>query len=124
MAEIDIDSLSEVELVALTERIVERLRLLYQRRTSAALRALKIGSRVMFEAPDGTLISGIVTRHNRKTVTVHTDNDRRWNISPEFIMITDEDVSALVEREMPFLKLSDEDYKAWVTANVLPFVKK
>ncbi len=124
MAEIDIDGLSEAELVALSDRIAERLRILHQRRTSAALRSLKIGSRVMFEGPGGTLISGIITRHNRKTVTVHTDNDRRWNVSPELIMVTDDDVSALVEREMPFLKVSDEDYKAWVTANVLPFVKK
>lgn len=124
MAEIDIDDLSEDELVALNERIVERLRVLHRRRTSAALRSFKIGSRVMFEGPDGTLITGIITRHNRKTVTVHTENDSRWNVSPEFIVVTDEDIGALVEREMPFLKLNDAEYAAWMTANVLPFVKK
>lgn len=124
MAEIDIDGLSEDELVALNERIVERLMLLHRQRTSAALREIRIGSWVVFEGPDGTLITGIVTRHNRKTVTVHTDNDRRWNVSPEFIMVTDADVSALVEREMPFLKLNDAEYADYIAAHVPGYVKK
>lgn len=82
MAEIDIDGLSEDELVALNVRIVERLRFLHQQKTTSALQDIKIGTGVIFEGPGGEIIRGIVIRRNRKTVTVHTDNDRRWNVSP------------------------------------------
>lgn len=70
------------------------------------------------------MIKGIVIRRNRKTVTVHADNDRQWNVSPQLLKLTDEDIGALVEREMPFLKLSDKEYKDYIAANVLPFVKR
>ncbi len=72
----------------------------------------------MFEGPDNTLISGIVIRRNRKTVSIHSDDGRQWNVSPQLILITQDDIRAQVEREMPFLTLNDEDYAAWIRANV------
>ena len=124
MAEIDIDGLSEDELVALNARIVERLRFLHQQKTTSALQEIKIGSGVMFEGPDGAMIQGIVIRRNRKTVTVHADNDRQWNVSPQLLKPSGEDLQTLVEREMPFLKLNDKEFADYIAANVLPFVKK
>lgn len=102
MIGIDIDGLSEDELVALNARIVERLRFLHQQKTTSALQEIKIGSGVMFEGPDGAMIQGIVIRRNRKTVTVHADNDRQWNVSPQLLKPSGEDLQTLVEREMPF----------------------
>ncbi|NEI67872.1 hypothetical protein GR243_40200, partial [Rhizobium leguminosarum] len=67
MTNIDIDRLDEAELLALNERIVERLHLLHRQKTDQALQQIKIGSAVMFEAPDGRTITGIVIRRNRKT---------------------------------------------------------
>jgi hypothetical protein len=121
---IDIDGLSEDELVALNARIVERLRFLHQQKTTSALQEIKIGSGVMFEGPDGAMIKGIVIRRNRKTVTVHANNDRQWNVSPQLLKPSGEDLQTLVEREMPFLKLNDKEFADYIAANVLPFVKK
>jgi hypothetical protein len=122
---IDIDGLSEDELVALNARIVERLRFLHQQKTTSALQEIKIGSGVMFEGPDGRVIKGIVVRKNRKTVTVHcTVDERQWNVSPSLLKPSGEDLQTLVEREMPFLKLNDKEFADYIAANVLPFVKK
>jgi hypothetical protein len=57
---IDIDTLTEAELIDLNNRIVERLRFLNQMRAHAQM----------------------LTRYNRKTVTVVTDSGERWNVAP------------------------------------------
>ncbi len=49
---IDINSLTEAELVALNHRIVERLRFLHQARAHARMLEFRIGDRVSFE-PEG-----------------------------------------------------------------------
>lgn len=88
MRQIDIDSLDEAALVELNARIVERLQLLHHRRTTAALQGVRVGSRVTFEGPGGVEIRGIVIRRNKKTVTVHTDDERQWNVSPTLLKLT------------------------------------
>ncbi|WFS25446.1 hypothetical protein [Rhizobium rhododendri] len=87
MTDIDIHTLDEAELLALNERIVERLHLLHRQKTDQALRQIKIGSAVMFEATDGKTITGIVIRRNRKTVTIHTDDEKHWNVSPTLVRL-------------------------------------
>ena len=86
--EIDIDSLDEATLMELNARIVERLQLLQQQRTAAALQEIKIGSGVMFEGPGGEMIRGFVIRRNRKTVTVHAGDERQWTVSPSLLTLT------------------------------------
>ena len=82
---IDIDRLTEAELIDLNNRIVERLRFLGQMRAHARMLEFKIGDRVSFQ-PDGRRsVVGILTRYNRKTVTVITDDGRRWNVSPALL---------------------------------------
>lgn len=88
MTEIDIDSLDEAMLMALNRRIVERLQFLQQQRNEVALQDIRIGSGVMFEGPDGAEVRGFVIRRNRKTVTVHTDDDKQWNVSPSLLSLT------------------------------------
>ena len=79
---IDIDELSEAELIDLNHRIVERLRFLSQMRAHSQMLDFKIGERVTFH-PDGyPLLVGIVARYNRKSVTVITDAGQRWNVAP------------------------------------------
>jgi len=83
--EIDIDRLSEAELVNLNRRIVERLRLLQQMRAHAQMLEFKVGDRVRFQ-PDGREpITGVLTRYNRRTVTVIADDGRQWNVAPGFL---------------------------------------
>jgi hypothetical protein len=82
---IDIDKLTEAELIDLNHRIVERLRFLQQMKAHAKMLEFKIGDRVTFLAEGGGVIEGMLTRYNRKTVTVITDDGRQWNVSPAFL---------------------------------------
>jgi hypothetical protein len=82
---IDIDKLTEAELVDLNNRIVERLRFLNHMRAHAQMLEFKIGDRVSFQ-PDGHPAAvGMLTRYNKKTVTVVTDSGRRWNVAPSLL---------------------------------------
>jgi len=79
---IDIDRLSEAELVDLNRRIVERLRFLQQIRAHATMLQFSLGNRVAFDTADGRVIVGTLMRYNKKSVTVITDDSERWNVSP------------------------------------------
>ena len=82
---IDIDKLTEAELVDLNNRIVERLRFLSQMHAHAEMLEFKIGDRVAFQPAGRGEVTGMLTRYNRKTVTVITDDGQRWNVAPRFI---------------------------------------
>ena len=79
---IDIDKLSEAELIDLNHRIVERLRFMGQMRAHMSMLEFSIGDRVTFYSDRMETVSGVITRYNKKTVTVITDDGRRWNVSP------------------------------------------
>lgn len=82
---IDIDKLTEVELVDLNNRIVQRLRFLHQMRSHAQMLEFSIGDRVEFQ-PDGhPPVVGMLARYNKKTVTVVTPSGQRWNVAPRFL---------------------------------------
>jgi hypothetical protein len=83
--EIDIDKLTEAELIDLNNRIVERLRLLHQMRAHAQMLQFKIGDRVSFQAEGRAVVEAMLTRYNRKTVTVITDSGERWNVVPRLL---------------------------------------
>jgi hypothetical protein len=86
---IDIDKLSEAELIDLNHRVVERLRFLSQMRAHSQMLDFGIGERVTFH-PDGhQVLVGIVTRYNRKTVTVITDAGQHWNVAPRLLRKAD-----------------------------------
>lgn len=82
--DIDLDKLSEAELTALNRRVVERLRLLRQVRAQASMSRFNIGDRVSFQA-DTRMIVGTLIRHNKKSVTVQTDDGGQWRVSPGFL---------------------------------------
>ena len=82
---IDIDRRTEAELRDLNHRIVARLRLMGQVRAHQAMLEFRIGDRVCFH-PDGRgPIEGMLTRYNRKTVTVITDAGEQWNVAPALL---------------------------------------
>jgi hypothetical protein len=84
---IDIDKLTEAELIDLNNRIVARLKFLGEMRAHAQMLDFRIGERVSFQ-PDGhALLSGILTKYNRKSVTVITDEGQHWNVAPVFLCI-------------------------------------
>jgi hypothetical protein len=79
---IDIDKLSEEELIDLNHRIVERLRFLNQMRAHSKMLDFKIGDRVTFQPEGRPAVVGMLTRYNKKTVTVITDSGQHWNVAP------------------------------------------
>ena len=83
--QIDIDKLTEAELVDLNHRIVQRLRMLSQMHAHVEMLEYKIGDRVAFRPAGRGEVVGMLTRYNRKTVTVITDDGQRWNVSPTLI---------------------------------------
>jgi len=90
---IDIDRLTEAELVDLNNRIVERLRFLHQARAHSAMLEFRIGDRVTFQ-PDGRpAVVGMLTKYNRKSVTVVTDQGEKWNVAPAFLRRYEVDVT-------------------------------
>jgi len=82
---IDIDKLTEEELVDLNNRIVERLRFLHQARSHKRMLDFKIGDRVSFQPEGRSMLIGVLTRYNRKTVTVITEAGERWNVAPHLL---------------------------------------
>jgi hypothetical protein len=82
---IDIDTLTEPELIDLNHRIVARLRVLRDLRAHAGMLEFRIGDRVTFQPPGHRRLEGVLTRYNRKTVTVLTDDGGRWNVSSDFL---------------------------------------
>jgi hypothetical protein len=79
---IDIDKLTESELIDLNNRIVQRLRFLQQMRAHSAMLEFSVGERVCFHPEGRDVIYGVLTRYNKKTVTVITESGEHWNVSP------------------------------------------
>ncbi len=95
MSALGIDLLTPDELVALNHRIVERLKFLDSMKAHQMMMKFNIGTRVSFETNDGREL-GVLTKFNRKTVTVQTDSGRRWNVSPLLISkVTDVEIEKI-----------------------------
>jgi hypothetical protein len=63
----------------------------------------KIGDRVSFHPEGRPAVVGMLTRYNRRTVTVITDSGQRWNVAPALVRRVDtsggtEDLAANVIR--------------------------
>ena len=82
---IDIDKLTQAELVDLNNPIVERLRFLRHLRAHAEMLEFRIGDRVEFHPGGRPPVVGMLTRYNKKTVTVITDTGERWNVDPHLL---------------------------------------
>ena len=79
---IDIDGLTEAELIDLNNRVVERLKFLNHMRAHAQMLEFRIGDRVSFQPEGRPLQFGMLTRYNKKTVTVITESGEQWNVAP------------------------------------------
>ncbi|CNI60935.1 hypothetical protein [Yersinia pekkanenii] len=96
---ISIDNLTEAELTALHNRIVDRLKELQREKALSAMSELRIGDVVRFQS-EQSVVAGIVIRLNKKSVTVHSAGNNRWNVSPELL--------TLVRRPEELADLEDE----------------
>ena len=82
---IDIDKLTEAELIDLNHRVVARLNFLQQMRSHAHMLDFSIGQRVSFQPEGQPLLTGIIAKYNRKTVTVIAENGQTWRVAPVFL---------------------------------------
>ena len=99
MSHLNIDSLSEEELIELNHKIVARLRFLNQMRSHSAMLHFRIGERVKFSPSGRPDVIGILTRYNKKTVTVITDSGEHWNVAPGLLSKVEPAQSGSVRRE-------------------------
>jgi hypothetical protein len=91
---IDIDGLTEAELIDLNHRIVERLKFLNHMRAHTQMLEFRIGDRVSFQPEGRSVQVGMLTRYNKKTVTVITEGGERWNVAPSLLRRIDSTQSA------------------------------
>ncbi|MGH8146329.1 MAG: hypothetical protein ACREPY_08355 [Rhodanobacteraceae bacterium] len=82
---IDIDQLTEAELIDLNHRIVERLRFIRQARAHVSMLRFSIGDRVEFTPDTRGPVRGVLARYNKKTVPIVSDDGQRWNVAPSLL---------------------------------------
>jgi hypothetical protein len=82
---LDIDQLGESELIELNHRIVARLRFLREIRAHSSMLEFRIGERVKFHPEGCTPVTGVITRYNKKTVSILTEDGHRWTVAPELL---------------------------------------
>ena len=78
--DIEIENLSLKELVELHDRIASRIWKLQRTKLSEKLGEFQIGDKVSFQN-EGKIITGIVIRVNRKSLSVRTQ-ENCWYINP------------------------------------------
>lgn len=79
---IDIDKLTESELIDLNNRVVERLRFMQHARAHATMLRFSIGDRVTFEPDMRGPVFAVIVRYNKKSVSVLADDGQRWTVAP------------------------------------------
>ena len=82
---IDIDKLTEDELIELNHRIVERLKFLESIHAHHEMMRFSPGERVSFKPCGRDRQIGTLVKFNQKTVTVITESGQKWNISPRLL---------------------------------------
>ena len=98
---IDLDHLTADELMALNQRIIERLKMLESVHAHKSMMQLHPGARVSFDSPQGDRVLGTIMKFNRKTVTVVTDSGQRWNVSPHLLSaIKDSSAGSVIDGQL------------------------
>ncbi len=86
MARLDIDGLTEDELIELNQKVVARLRFLREMRSHVQMLDFRIGERIRFRPEGQPEIFGFITRYNKKSVTIIADNGSHWRVHPSFLL--------------------------------------
>ena len=80
-----LDEFTEDELIHLDRLIVERLRLMHQVKAHRAMTQFRVGQRVQFGSSSGRVVTGILAKYNRKSVTVVTEQGESWTVAPTLL---------------------------------------
>jgi len=84
---INIDTLNESELIDLNNRIVQRLRFLREARAHQQMMEFSVGDQVSFQPAGGEPLVGVITRYNKKTVSIVTEQGQHWNVPPALLRL-------------------------------------
>jgi len=76
--------LEEQELRHLNQVVVERLKLFSKSRSLDAMRKFNVGDQVSFDY-EGTIVEGQVVSLNQKSVSIITQDNIRWRVSPHLL---------------------------------------
>ena len=82
---IEINSLTEKELIDLNHRVIERLKFLESMRAHVEMMEFNVGDKVCFHSSGRDKTVGILVKYNKKTVTVLTEDGQKWNVSPHLL---------------------------------------
>ena len=82
---VDIDKLTYEELIELNHKVVERLKFLEHMKAHASMMDFRIGEEVTFKPPNSERTSGIISKFNRKTVTIITKDGHSWKVYPGYL---------------------------------------
>jgi hypothetical protein len=85
-----IKDLGEDELHYLNRLIIERLKLVYQEKSTKALSRFNLGETVRFPDHDGREKTGRIIRLNKKTATIITTDGQNWKVSPTLLRSVEE----------------------------------
>ena len=80
-----IKTLKQDELRYINRLVVERIKLLSQLKASQLMTGFNIGDTVSFVSKDGQSIKGMITKLNKKTVSIITTDNEKWNVSPYYL---------------------------------------
>ena len=86
-SKINIDTLMETELIDLNHRIVQRLRFLREAHAHTQMMEFSVGDNVSFQPEGSETLMGVITRYNKKTVSVLTEQGQHWNVSPSLLRL-------------------------------------
>ena len=82
---INIDDLTEDELMELNHKIVERLKFLESIHSHNEMMKFNPGEQVSFQPSGRERQFGTLVKYNKKTVTVITESGQKWNIPPQLL---------------------------------------
>jgi hypothetical protein len=80
-----LDDFTEQELHHLNRLIVERLRLMHQVKAHKAMTQFRVGQRVQFTANTGRVVIGVLTKYNRKSVSIVAETGESWTVAPTLL---------------------------------------
>ena len=84
-----LEQLTEEELVQVNRIIIARLRLMQDIRAHGRMMDFQLGQSVQFTDASGRVLRAVVSRHNRKSVTVVTPDGMQWRVSPSLLRPVD-----------------------------------
>ena len=82
---IDIDKLTEDELIELNHRVVERLKFLESFHAHNEMMQFTPGEQVSFKPSGKERLIITLMKFNKKTVTIISASGQKWNVSPHLL---------------------------------------